>query len=176
MKNAEINQKPMSEQHSAGGEAYAAAARDAWEKPSTGASAKTDSTARPESGSGQTITNSDSGPEKIGNGVAGQPEGGGGHRIEPKGEAPTQPSAGEGAGARQEGSEPEGSTLNGSAGAADKNNALKSDGAGNFGKPEKLDTAPEQGKAGAESMHSAPSEHVDKQDAALKFLPSLSIA
>lgn len=176
MKNAEINQKPMSEPHSAGGEAYAAAARDAWEKPSTGASAKTDSTARPESGRGQTITNSDSGTEKAGNGVAGKPEGGGGQRIEPKGEAPTQPSAGEGAGAGHEGSEPEGSTLTGSGGAADKNNALKSDGAANFGKSEKLDVSPEKGKAGGESMHSAPSEHVDKQDAALKFLPSLSIA
>lgn len=167
----------MTESHSAGSEAYAAAARDAWERPSQGASAKPDSTARPESGSGQAITKSDWRPEQAGNGVAEQREGGGGRSTEPTAEAPTGASAGENAVSKQEGSQPDGSTLNGSAGAAEKSNALKSDGTSDSAKSQRLDMSPESnGKAGGESMHSAPSEHIDKQDAALKFLPSLSIA
>jgi len=179
MKNEEISQKPVQQSHSTG-EAYANLARSAWEKPASGAAAKTESFApHATSGSdmGGPLTPKSGSAELNKDGSAGKPGGGGRHSDHNQGKAAGS-TEGHKAGTKNEGVDAQGSSAHEKAGATDKN-ALKPDGAGEFGKPSDKSSLPteNQNKPAGEGSHSVkPAERKDKQDAALKFLPSLSIA
>ncbi|MBI2810752.1 MAG: hypothetical protein HYX67_07995 [Candidatus Melainabacteria bacterium] len=147
-----------------GSEAYASAARSAWEKPTGAASVKTESSGpSPESGTSKfdQLTQK-SGNNEVGNGAAGEPGGGGSRPIEHK-----------------DGSKADGSSA-GAKGTASDKNAPKAEGVGGDSKFAPTDKgsmpAENQGRSTGEGGHSEKKvEHKDKQDAALQHLPSLSI-
>lgn len=162
MKIEEISQKPAIASNS-GSDAYANAARSAWEKPTGAASVKSQSESvdpRPEQGTSKT----DQLTPKSGNnesGADGEPGGGGSRPLENKdGRTATGSSAGEKAiSADKKVPSPDGVS-----------------GEGNFAPADKLKVPMDnQGKANGEGSHSEKVAPKDKQDAAVQHLPSLSI-
>jgi len=162
MKIEEISHKSANVAAS-GSEAYASAARSAWEKPAGAASVKTESTnPRPESGTAQiNQLTPKSGNSEVGNGANGEPGGGGSRPIDHTGDAKAN-----------------GSTAGEKGTASDKNTPkANGTGEGQFAPSDKGSRPTENlGKATGEGGHSQKKvEHKDKQDAALQHLPSLSI-
>lgn len=161
MKIEEISHKSANASNS-GNEAYASAARSAWEKPSGSASSKTESTnPRPESGTAKTgELTPKAGNTEVGNGAAGEPGGGG-----------SRPSD------RTDGTKANGSSASEKASTADNAPKAEGTGEGQFAPSDKGSRPTENlGKATGEGGHSQQKvEHKDKQDAALQHLPSLSI-
>lgn len=161
MKIEEISHKSANASNS-GSEAYANAARSAWEKPAGNTSGSQESAdPRPESGTAR-IT-SKSGSNQVGNGEAGEPGGGGGNSPVENSDGTKAKANGSGTGEK----------------APVTDIVPSKEGVAGEGKFEPADKPKvpmeEQGKATGKGDHSEKAMQKDKQDAALQHLPSLSI-